>query len=267
MAGLFGYSRQAYYKKKKHREEKQKEETIVLLLVSKLRKRMPRIGGKKMYHLLKSEFNRLAIKVGRDRFLDILRENKLLIRGKKRYQMTTNSKHIFKKYPNLIKGLQICRKDQLWVSDITYIRTDEGFAYAAMITDVFSRKIVGSSIDKTMTTDLVLDALYQALRQRKDYTGLIHHSDRGLQYCIGDYISVLKSNDIRISMTETSDPYENALAERMNRTIKEEFVINEKIKTLSMFKNLFYEGVNIYNKERPHLSLRMKRPDEIYSQI
>ena len=220
-----------------------------------------------MYHLLKSEFNRSAIKVGRDRFFNILRENKLLIRRKKRYQMTTNSKHMFKKYPNLIKDLQIYRKDQLWVSDITYIRTDEGFAYAAMITDVFTRKIVGSSIDKTMTTELVLEALYQALKQRKDYSGLIHHSDRGLQYCSNDYINILESNDIRISMTENSDPYENALAERMNRTIKEEFIINEKIRTLSMLKSLFYESVNIYNKERPHLSLKMKRPDEIYSQI
>ena len=164
---MFGYSRQAYYKKNKRREEKGEEERIVFLLVSKLRKRMPRIGGKKMYHLLKSEFNRSAIKVGRDRFFNILRENKLLIRRKKRYQMTTNSKHIFKKYPNLIKDLQIYRKDQLWVSDITYIRTDEGFAYAAMITDVFSRKIVGSSIAKTMTTQLVLDALHQALRKMK----------------------------------------------------------------------------------------------------
>jgi putative transposase len=264
---LFGYSRQAYYKKNKRREEKQKEEKMVFLLVSKLRKRMPRIGGKKMYHLLKSEFNGSGIKLGRDRFFDILRENKLLIKRKKRYQMTTNSKHIFKKYPSLIKDLQIYRKDQLWVSDITYIRTDEGFAYAAMITDVFSRKIVGSSIDKTMTTKLVVDALDQALRQRKDYTGLTHHSDRGIQYCSSDYINILESNNIRISMTENSDPYENALAERMNRTIKEEFIINENIRTLSMLKSLFFESVNIYNKERPHLSLKMKRPDEIYSQI
>ena len=149
MAGLFGYSRQAYYKEKKNTEARRVEEEVIILLINKVRKRMPRIGGKKTYHVLKEELNRLEIKIGRDKFFDLLRENRLLIECKKKYQMTTNSKHMFKKYPNLIKDLKVNRRDQVWVSDITYIRTDEGFSYAAMITDVFTEKLV--FIDKTMS--------------------------------------------------------------------------------------------------------------------
>lgn len=239
----------------------------VLSLVRKFRKRMPKLGGKKMYHLIKQELAIKGIKMGRDRFFDFLRENKLLITAKKQYKMTTNSKHFFKKYPNLVKDLKIVRKDQVWVSDITYIRTDEGFSYAALITDVFTRKVVGSAIDKSMTTRLVLEALEKALKNRRDHTNLIHHSDRGLQYCSMEYVNKLKANGITIRMTEASDPYENALAERMNRTIKEEFIINEQIKSFSMVEKLFYESVDIYNKERPHLSLMMRKPEEVYSMI
>lgn len=264
---MFGYSRQAYYKAKKSREKKMAEEKTIICLVRKLRKRMPKIGGRKMYHLLKEESAEAGLKIGRDRFFDILRDYKLLIVPKKKYQMTTNSKHMFKKYPNAIKGLKIYRKDQVWVSDITYVKTDEGFSYAALITDAYSRKVVGSSIDKSMTTQLVLDALNKALKQRRDYSGLIHHSDRGIQYCSKDYVNKLLSNKIRISMTENSDPYENALAERMNRTIKEEFIISDKVNSFSILKELFYESVEIYNNERPHLSLMMKKPDEIYTKI
>jgi putative transposase len=264
---LFGYSRQAYYKREKRSEEKEVETMEVVSLVNKLRKRMPKLGGKKMYHLTKQELMAKGIKVGRDKFFDFLRENKLLIAHKKKYQMTTNSKHMFKKYPNLIKDLEITRKDQVWVSDITYIKTDEGYSYAAMVTDAYTRKVVGSAIDKSMTTKLVLNALDTALKSRKDYTDLIHHSDRGIQYCSRDYINKLLVNDISISMTENSDPYENALAERMNRTIKEEFIINEKVRSFPILEKLFYESIDIYNKERPHLSLMMKKPDEVYSMI
>lgn len=264
---MFGYSRQAYYKRQKRSKEKEVESIEILSLVRKLRKRMPKLGGKKMYHLIKQELTVKGIKVGRDRFFDILKENKLLITAKKQYKMTTNSKHFFKKYPNLVKDLNIVRRDQVWVSDITYIRTDEGFSYAALITDVFTRKVVGSAIDKSMTTKLVLEALEKALKNRIDYTHLIHHSDRGLQYCSMEYINKLQANGITVSMTEASDPYENALAERMNRTIKEEFIINEQIKSFTMLEKLFYESVDIYNNERPHLSLKMRKPDEVYSLI
>lgn len=264
---MFGYSRQSYYKEKVRKENRQKEEEKIVYLVKQIRKRMPKIGGKKMFYLLQDEFLREDIKVGRDKFFDILRANRLLIVRKKKYLMTTNSKHMFKKYPNIVKDIQITRKDQVWVSDITYIRTDEGFSYAAMITDAYTRKIVGYSIDRNMTTELVLNALDRALQQRQDYTGLIHHSDRGLQYCSKEYVNKLLSMGIQISMTENSDPYENALAERMNRTIKEEFIINEKVNSFIILQKLFYESVEIYNKERPHLSLLMKKPDEIYLKI
>lgn len=264
---MFGLSRQAYYKGLKRKEERQREEQSVIELVNNVRKRMPRIGGKKTYSLIKESMNESGIKLGRDKFFDLLRENRLLIERKKRYLMTTNSKHIFRKYPNLVKGMEVNRRDQVWVSDITYIRTDEGFSYAAMITDAYTRKIVGCSIDRTMTAELALDALKMAMNERQDYTGLIHHSDRGIQYCCREYTETLISSGIKISMTENSDPYENALAERMNRTIKEEFIINEKVRSFPLLKNLFYESVEIYNKERPHLALAMRKPAEVYSQI
>lgn len=264
---MFGLSRQTYYKQKKLKEQRQRDEESVIQLVKGVRKRMPRLGGKKTYSLVKRDLRSSGIKLGRDKFFDLLRENKLLIKRKKKYLMTTNSKHMFRKYPNLIKGIEVERPDQVWVSDITYIRTDEGFSYAAMITDAYTRKIVGRSVDKTMTVELAMDALKMAMKQRRDYTGLIHHSDRGIQYCSREYTEALLSSGIRISMTENSDPYENALAERMNRTIKEEFIVNEKIISSEVLKNLFYESVEIYNKERPHLALAMRTPEEVYSEV
>ena len=247
-------------------QKQQSDEKVIFQLVSKTRKRMPRIGGKKIYCLIKEELNASGIKLGRDKLFDFLKEKKLLVQRKKRYHITTNSHHMFKKYPNLIKELPIYRRDQVWVSDITYMKTDEGFSYAAMITDAFSKKIVGRAIAQTMTAQLTVQALKQAIGERNDLTGLIHHSDRGLQYCCREYTNILEGSGVKISMTENSDPYENALAERMNRTIKEEFILEEKIRSFEELEILFIEGVDIYNTERPHLSLNMRTPDEIYSQ-
>jgi transposase InsO family protein len=236
-------------------------------MVREIRKRMPRIGTRKLYHILRGEFEAKGIKAGRDKLFEILRKNQLLITKRRRYIQTTNSKHWLKKYPNLIKGVEIDRPERLWVSDITYIRTDDGFCYLTMITDAYSRKIVGYNTSKSLGTEGTIEALKMAIKNRDSDGELIHHSDRGMQYCSREYVEFLEKNQIRISMTEGSDPYENALAERMNRTIKEEFLITEKIRDYELLQKTVAECVDIYNTERPHLSCRMQYPADVHKQI
>jgi transposase InsO family protein len=263
---LFGLSRQSYYKREAIGKTEKEETERVVELVRKIRKRMPRIGTRKLYHILRGEFGAKGMKTGRDKLFEILRKNQLLITRRKRYTQTTNSKHWLKKYPNLIKALKIDRPDRLWVSDITYIRTDDGFCYLTMITDAYSRKIVGFSTSKTLGTEGPIEALKMAIKNRHSTGELVHHSDRGLQYCSKEYVEQLEKNKIRISMTEGSDPYENALAERMNRTIKEEFLITEKIRDYELLKKTVAESIDIYNAERPHLSWGMLYPVDVHEQ-
>ena len=236
-------------------------------MVREIRKRMPRIGTRKIYYKLKREFEEKEIKIGRDKLFEILRNKQMLVTRRRRYIQTTNSKHWLKKYPNLIKALDVDRSEKLWVSDITYVRTDEGFCYLTMITDAYSRKIVGYNASRSLGTDTTLEALKMAIKSRQSKGELIHHSDRGLQYCSKEYVEMLKENQIKISMTEASDPYENALAERMNRTMKEEFLITEKIRDYELLKKTVAESIDIYNSERPHLSCGMAYPAEVHKQI
>lgn len=264
---MFGLSRQSYYKREKtEKAEKNKTEQVVAL-VNKIRKRMPRIGTRKLYHILRKELQVEQLKVGRDKLFEIMKQNDLLIKKKKRYVQTTDSKHWLKRYPNLIKGMKIDRPEELWVSDITYIKTDEGFCYLAMITDAYSRKIVGYSTSRSLGTEITIGALKMAIENRKTFKDLIHHSDRGLQYCSGEYVELLERNGVKISMTEKSDPYENALAERMNRTIKEEFLVVEKFKNYQILQKTVEESIGIYNAERPHISCKMNYPEIVHQQI
>lgn len=264
---MFGLSRQSYYKKEGFKKKNREEEERIIDLVRKLRKRMPRIGTRKIYYLLKKEYQSIGIKVGRDKLFEILRKNNMLIAKRRKYIQTTNSKHWLKKYPNLIKALELDRPEKLWVSDITYVRTDDGFCYLTMITDAYSRKIVGYNASRSLATESTLKALQMAIKSRRKTGELIHHSDRGLQYCSKEYIELLEKNDIKISMTEESSPYENALAERMNRTIKEEFLITEKFRDYELLKKTVAESIDIYNSERPHLSCGMSYPAEVHKQI
>ena len=228
---------------------------------------MPRIGARKLYHILRGEFESKGIKVGRDKLFEILRKNQLLINRKRRYIQTTNSKHWLKKYPNLIREVEIDRPEKLWVSDITYIRTDDGFSYLTMVTDAYSRKIVGYNTSKSLGAEATIEALKMAIKNRQSKRELIHHSDRGLQYCSREYVELLEKNHIRISMTERIPyRYENALAERMNRTIKEEFLMIEKIKDHQSLERTVAECVEIYNTERPHLSCGMQFPADVHKQ-
>jgi len=228
-----------------------------------LRRFMPRLGGRKLYSLLKPTFDVQGIKLGRDRFFDYLRDHRLLVLPVKRYTKTTHSKHWMKKHPNLFTGQNIHRAEQAFVSDITYVETDEGVHYLSLVTDAYSRKIMGYEVSDNMRSESVVQALRQAARQRQTRRSLIHHSDRGLQYCSGVYQKELKRHDITPSMTDGYDCYQNALAERVNGILKQEFLLH-KCKNLQELKGLVRDSVDIYNRLRPHLSLNMQTPEEVH---
>lgn len=265
IASTLGYSRQYIYKVKKQEEALLEVKELLKHLTEEQRKLLPRLGGKKMYHLIKPAIQRAGIKIGRDKFFSVLREYDLLIKPKRRYVQTTMSKHWLRKHPNLIKDLQIQRPEQVWVSDITYVKTEEGNCYLNLVTDAYSRKIMGYAIAETMDTEAMIKAFEMGLKNRKyPKYGLIHHSDRGLQYCSKEYIELAQQNGIKISMTENGDPYENALAERMNRTLKEEFGLGLKLSSKALAYKLTQESINLYNNKRPHLSLKMKTPEMVH---
>jgi putative transposase len=237
-------------------------------LVDEQRKVLPRLGTRKLHFLISGSLRDRGLKMGRDGLFELMRLYGLQIKPRRRYTQTTMSKHWLRKWPNLIKGKVVDAPDQVWVSDITYIKTEEGNCYLNMITDAFSRKIVGYAVDETMETASMIQALHMAVGQRKNSSAAtIHHSDRGLQYCSGEYQSLTAKHDIRLSMTENGDPYENALAERMNRTIKEEFAMDRTIKSKALVKQLIEESILLYNRKRPHLALEMKTPEMLYQKI
>ena len=236
-------------------------------MLDKERKLLPRLGGRKLHYQIRDSLALKDIKIGRDALFTLLRKHQMLIILKRKYVTTTMSKHWLRKYPNLIKGIEVNGKDQVWVSDITYIKTDEGNCYLNLITDVWSRKIVGYAIAENMEAKQMKQAFLMALKQRTlKEAPLIHHSDRGLQYCSSEYTSIAHENNIQISMTENGDPYENALAERMNRTLKEEFGLGRILLSRNHAKLLVTEAVDLYNNYRPHLSLSMKTPQSVYKQ-
>ena len=232
-------------------------------MIDEQRKLLPRLGGKKLYHQIQPDLEQKGIKMGRDKIFKVLNYYDMLIKPRRRYIQTTMSKHWLRKYPNLYKQQVLTRPEQVWVSDITYIKTDEGNCYLNLVTDAFSRKIMGYAIADSMDTASMKKAFEMAISKRKYHQyPLIHHSDRGLQYCSGEYVQIAVDNNIQMSMTEQSDPYENALAERMNRTLKEEFGLGQILKTKQQAMNLTKEAINLYNNYRPHLSLQMKTPDQ-----
>ena len=254
-----------------YKQQKENVKTVTRLLavkqlVDRERKQLPRLGTRKIYHLIKTDLQDQGLKFGRDKLFKLMRFYELQIRPRRRYTQTTMSKHWLRKWPNLIKNKIAKRADEVWVSDITYIKTEEGNCYLNMITDAYSRRIMGYAVEDNMETESMIEALKMATKQRKDPSVLtIHHSDRGLQYCSKDYVELTARNNIGLSMTENGDPYENALAERMNRTIKEEFGMDRKLKNKELVKKLVAESIFLYNNKRPHLALNMKTPEEVYN--
>jgi transposase InsO family protein len=262
---LFGIDRQVYYRKIKRRNKRQSNASEVVSMVLEIRQTMPRIGAKKLYYLLNNPLKQL--KIGRDKFITILRANHLLIVPKRSYHITTNSHHRFRKHQNQILELQIQRPEQVWVSDITYIGKRENPCYLSLVTDAYSKRIMGFNVADNMNTESSLVALNNALKLRKDKTlSLIHHSDRGLQYCANEYQKLLHKNNIICSMTQNSDPYENAVAERINGILKQEFNIDKFIKKLPIMKLIVENAIEIYNQKRPHYSNYMLTPNQMHKQ-
>ena len=234
--------------------------------VLNIRKRQPRIGVRKLHKLITPKLQEQGIAMGRDQLFDLLRANKLLIYPNKKYVTTTNSYHRFRTYSNLIKDLAVTKINQVFVSDITYITTLEGFCYLALITDAYSRKIVGYYLSHSLGIEGCLKALTMALKDVKHPEQLIHHSDRGIQYYSHAYVNLLTTNGVKISMTEQNHVYENALAERVNGILKNEFLLGEKLVSFKVAKELAAEAIAIYNNERPHLSLNYRTPTEVHGE-
>jgi putative transposase len=264
LCSLFGKTRNAYYDYLVRRDQSILYNDIVMHYVNEIRSNLPRLGTRKLQHLLTPKLETHGIKIGRDALFNILSDNKLLIRQRKRKAITTDSRHWMKKYNNLIVGLEITRPEQVWVSDITYIRMIHDWAYLSLITDAFSKKIMGFCLRMDLLTEGCIEALNMALSNRMYNESLIHHSDRGSQYCSQSYIKILMKNDIAVSMTQKGDPYENAIAERVNGIIKTEFNLNSSHlsfeQTLLKVKN----AIENYNEMRPHLSCNFLTPNQAH---
>jgi putative transposase len=264
---LFGVTRQAYYDAAEHEKKTSIAHMLVLSLVREYRSDIPLIGTRKLLFLLVPDLKQHGIKIGRDQLFELLRFHGLLIRRRKRIVKTTDSHHWLKKYPNLIKGLEITGVNQLWVSDLTYIRTLEGFSYLSLITDAFSRKIVGYSLYQTLEAVGCIRALKMAIAGRSCDSPyfLIHHSDRGIQYCSAEYVSILNDENIAISMTQSGSPYDNALAERVNGIIKNEFYPKRVYQNHKEAAKAITRIIHTYNNKRPHASIDYLTPDQAHT--
>lgn len=263
----FDLHRDAYYKYKIRKHKKETVAKQVLEFVKEERIEQPRVGTRKLYEALESCFEANGLKVGRDKLFDILREHDMLVKRKKASCKTTDSYHRFHKYKNLVKDMTVNAPNQVWVSDITYIRTINGFCYLALITDMFSRKIVGYDISDSLELAGCLRALKKALGHARPAAGLVHHSDRGIQYCSNQYVDELKKRKIKISMTEENHCYENALAERVNGILKDEFYLDQCFFSTHHASKATKNAINIYNFKRLHLSLGYKTPNMVFKNI
>ncbi|WP_204251756.1 IS3 family transposase [Flavobacterium tistrianum] len=262
---MFGINRQVYYRIIKRTKFRRNLAEQVVELVNGQRALQPRLGTRKLYHILNLKLK--TLKVGRDKFFSILKANHLLIKPKRSYHVTTWSHHRFRKHPNLIKELDIKRPEQVWVSDITYIGKREKPCYLSLITDAYSKKIMGYEVSDSLNTQGCVNALKMAQKNRVFRTEpLIHHSDRGIQYCSDEYQYFLKKYSIKCSMTQNSDPYENAVAERINGILKQEFRINSYHLDLYLMKKMVAETINKYNQIRPHWSNYMLTPNQMHLQ-
>lgn len=224
----------------------------------------PRMGARKTLKVLSPGLEKIGIQIGRDKFFDLLRANRLLVKRRRNYAVTTQSYHHFKVYRNLIKGWQPSKPGQLWVSDITYMRTAKGFVYLFLITDAFSRKVVGWHLSDSLAIEGALKALQMALRQCKSTRGLIHHSDRGIQYCCKAYVEQLNQHDISISMAAAGDCYENALAERVNGILKDEYCLDSIFQSYNNAHRATVSAIKLYNEYRPHWSLGLNIPSRVH---
>jgi transposase InsO family protein len=234
-------------------------------MVMEVRQQMPRIGTRKLHYLLKDQLNEIGI--GRDKLFTILKANHMLMKPKRSYRKTTDSNHWYRKHKNLIEDITPVMPEQIWASDITYLGNRSNHRYLALVTDTYSKKIVGYDLSASLGADGAIRALKMGLRQRSyKEKKLIHHSDRGFQYCCENYQKVLARKKVRCSMTETYDPYANAVAERVNGILKQEFLLEDYNVKLPIMKELVRNSIEIYNKKRPHYSCAMKTPEQMHKQ-
>jgi putative transposase len=262
---LLGFSRQAYYQYQKQISKIKLSEDLVIAQVLRHRVLQPKLGVEKLHEMLQGFMNDHGIKLGRDLLFDLLRDNHLLQRRRQRKQpVTTNSSHWQKKYPDLIRNIRLSRADELWVSDITYINLSKSsFGYLSLITDAYSRKIVGYCMHYDLTVAGPLNALEMALVGRTGNKALIHHSDRGSQYCSDSYVSLLKLNNIEISMTQSGNPRDNAIAERVNGILKME-LLEDSYTNIKQARSSVAKAINTYNLVRLHSSVDMLTPEQAH---
>jgi transposase InsO family protein len=272
MCKHFGYTKQAYYKQLSTVENANVKEEIIVGLIKKNREVWKRGSGRNLYQSLKKDFAEHQLKIGRDKFFDVLRNNKMLIKVKRFKTRTTMSYHHFKKHSNLIQNLVPERANQVWVSDITYLWLKEKnhFCYLSLVTDMYSRKIIGHCVYDNLSVQGCLIALKEALRgaKKNGTQNLVHHSDRGIQYCCHAYTRLLAKYNIKISMTQTGDPLENPIAERVNKTLKEEFTLDKQINfsNIEIAKREIKKFIDFYNSKRPHRSINWLTPDKAHLQ-
>lgn len=261
-----GYSKQAYYKSLSRQKVKKDPGPQVREKVLSIRHVLPQLGTRKLYQLLGDDFKRQGIRVGRDKLFRLLREESLLVVRKRKYVRTTDSRLWMRQYPDLAKGFDLSRPEQLWVADITYLSTRQGYCYLHLLTDAYSKKIMGYTLSNHLGASATIQALAMALNQRRNNKPLIHHSDRGLQYCSKDYTSLLKNNNITISMTQTGSPYDNAVAERVNGILKQELGLDDQFDSIGQAKQQVDQAVVLYNRFRPHFSNHLLTPEQMHHQ-
>lgn len=266
LCGWFGISRQAYYQHQWEGISTSYEEEMLLKEVRNIRQYHRKMGGRKLYELLEPFMLAHNIKIGRDALFSILAANHLLVKRRKRKIQTTNSLHWLRKYPNLIRDFEPTGVNQLWVSDITYWKLGDKHSYISFITDAYSRKIVGYNVAESLEAIESISSLQMALSALgvDKPLQLIHHSDRGVQYCSSGYVKLLQDYNIQISMTENGDPLENAIAERLNGIIKQEYLEDQNINTINEARALLAQAVHLYNNERPHMSIGYLKPNQVH---
>jgi len=270
LCGWFGITRQAYYQNSWREIEVSVEEDLIIKEVQSIRNNHKRMGVRKLYQKLEPIMQEHQVKMGRDALFNLLSAHGMLVRKRKRRIQTTQSSHWLRKYSNLVRTFIPTSPNQLWVSDITYWKIKNGHVYISFITDAYSHKIVGYHVAQTLETVETIQSLRMALSGllmgTESHPNLVHHSDRGVQYCSGEYVKLLHKNDIKISMTENGDPLENAIAERINGILKDEYLIDSVVGSISEAKAILKRSVIYYNEDRPHMSIGNNYPDDVHKE-
>ena len=265
MCTFWEVSRQAFYKDRVLIDKRKGDRDFIVCCVKDIRKKHTRLGTLKLRNELKDEIKKCGRGYGKNKFFDLLRNNDLLLKRHRRYSITTNSNHPFRKHTNQLAKTIITAPDQAWASDITYLRTGEKFVYLSLVTDVYSRKIVGWNVDVSLAVEGSMEALKMAIGNASGTRGLIHHSDRGIQYCCYAYNELTAKKGMKMSMGEAGNCYDNAIAERVNGILKDEYLLDSELIDKEHAIKAVKEAIYLYNYERPHWSLNLKKPAEVYN--